>query len=146
MCAFDFDNMTCFWPPWGLGVAGLAWSVTPSGGCRFSGLISFFHGITLELRCLPPSVTDEWSQDVPLSPAGTAVVSTAVRGEVTSIGGKMLTVHTAGGADVPVTLSSTTHYLKLTKSNLDHVAMGLDILVAEGGWSRHAPNPLLLIG
>jgi hypothetical protein len=19
MCAFDFDNMTCFWPPWGLG-------------------------------------------------------------------------------------------------------------------------------
>jgi FdhE protein len=28
----------------------------------------------------------------------------------------------------------------------DLATMGLDILVAEGGWSRHAPNPLLLIG
>ena len=44
--------------------------------------------------------------------AGTAVVSTAVlaattkervRGEVTSVGGEMLTVHTAGSEDVPVT-------------------------------------------
>ena len=58
--------------------------------------------------------------------AGSAVVSTAalaattkerVRGEVTSIGGDMLTVHSTGGWDVPVTLSNTTHYLKLAKSN-----------------------------
>jgi FdhE protein len=28
----------------------------------------------------------------------------------------------------------------------DLATLGLDILVAEGGWSRHAPNPLLLIG
>jgi FdhE protein len=36
-------------------------------------------------------------------------------------------------------------------TNVDPVAddlatLGLDILVAEAGWSRHAPNPLLLIG
>jgi FdhE protein len=28
----------------------------------------------------------------------------------------------------------------------DLASLGLDVLVAEGGWSRHAPNPLLLIG
>jgi FdhE protein len=28
----------------------------------------------------------------------------------------------------------------------DLATLGLDILVAEAGWSRHAPNPLLLIG
>jgi FdhE protein len=28
----------------------------------------------------------------------------------------------------------------------DHATLGLDILVAEAGWSRHAPNPLLLVG
>ena len=68
--------------------------------------------------------------------AGSAVVSTAalaattkerVRGEVTSIGGDMLTVHSTGGWDVPVTLSNTTHYLKLAKSNLDHVDPGIYI-------------------
>jgi FdhE protein len=28
----------------------------------------------------------------------------------------------------------------------DLATLGLDVLVAEAGWSRHAPNPLLLIG
>jgi FdhE protein len=28
----------------------------------------------------------------------------------------------------------------------DLAALGLDLLVAEAGWARHAPNPLLLIG
>jgi FdhE protein len=28
----------------------------------------------------------------------------------------------------------------------DLASLGLDILVAEAGWSRHAPNPLLLVG
>ena len=28
----------------------------------------------------------------------------------------------------------------------DLASLGLDVLVAEAGWSRHAPNPLLLIG
>jgi FdhE protein len=28
----------------------------------------------------------------------------------------------------------------------DLATLGLDVLVAEGGWARHAPNPLLLIG
>jgi FdhE protein len=28
----------------------------------------------------------------------------------------------------------------------DFATLGLDILVAEAGWSRHAPNPLLLVG
>ena len=28
----------------------------------------------------------------------------------------------------------------------DLATLGLDILVAEAGWSRHAPNPLLLVG
>jgi FdhE protein len=28
----------------------------------------------------------------------------------------------------------------------DLATLGLDILVAEEGWSRHAPNPLLLVG
>jgi FdhE protein len=28
----------------------------------------------------------------------------------------------------------------------DIVTLGLDLLVAEAGWSRHAPNPLLLVG
>ena len=28
----------------------------------------------------------------------------------------------------------------------DLATLGLDLLVAEAGWSRHAPNPLLLIG
>ena len=27
----------------------------------------------------------------------------------------------------------------------DLASLGLDILVAEAGWSRHAPNPLLLV-
>ena len=27
----------------------------------------------------------------------------------------------------------------------DLATLGLDILVAEAGWSRHAPNPLLLV-
>jgi hypothetical protein len=65
--------------------------------------------------------------------ASTAVVSIAalaaptkqrVRGEVMSISGDTLTVHTTDGSDVPVTLSNTTHYLKLAKSNLDHVDPG----------------------
>jgi FdhE protein len=25
-------------------------------------------------------------------------------------------------------------------------SLGLDLMVAEAGWSRHAPNPLLLVG
>jgi len=28
----------------------------------------------------------------------------------------------------------------------DLATLGLDVLVAEAGWSRHAPNPLLLVG
>ncbi|MDB5444000.1 MAG: fdhE, partial [Phenylobacterium sp.] len=28
----------------------------------------------------------------------------------------------------------------------DLATLGLDLMVAEAGWSRHAPNPLLLIG
>ena len=28
----------------------------------------------------------------------------------------------------------------------DLASLGLDILVSEGGWARHAPNPLLLVG
>jgi FdhE protein len=28
----------------------------------------------------------------------------------------------------------------------DLASLGLDVLVAEAGWSRHAPNPLLLVG
>jgi FdhE protein len=28
----------------------------------------------------------------------------------------------------------------------DFATLGLDVLVAEAGWSRHAPNPLLLVG
>ncbi len=65
--------------------------------------------------------------------ATTAVISTAalaattkerVRGAVMSIGGDMLIVHTTGASDVPVTLSRTTRYLKLAKSNLDHVDRG----------------------
>jgi FdhE protein len=28
----------------------------------------------------------------------------------------------------------------------DLATLALDVLVAEAGWSRHAPNPLLLIG
>jgi FdhE protein len=28
----------------------------------------------------------------------------------------------------------------------DLATQGLDVLVAEAGWSRHAPNPLLLVG
>ena len=36
----------------------------------------------------------------------------------------MLIVHTTSDSDVPVTLSRMTHYLKLTKSNLDHVDRG----------------------
>jgi FdhE protein len=28
----------------------------------------------------------------------------------------------------------------------DLASLGLDVLVAEAGWSRHAPNPLLLTG
>jgi FdhE protein len=28
----------------------------------------------------------------------------------------------------------------------DLATLALDILVAEAGWSRHAPNPLLLVG
>jgi hypothetical protein len=65
--------------------------------------------------------------------ASTAVVSVAalaapikqrVRGEVMSISGDTLTVHTTNGSDVPVTVSNSTHYLKLAKSNLDHVDPG----------------------
>jgi FdhE protein len=28
----------------------------------------------------------------------------------------------------------------------DLATLGLDVLVAEAGWARHAPNPLLLVG
>jgi FdhE protein len=28
----------------------------------------------------------------------------------------------------------------------DLATLGLDVLTAEGGWARHAPNPLLLMG
>jgi FdhE protein len=28
----------------------------------------------------------------------------------------------------------------------DFATLGLDVLVAQAGWSRHAPNPLLLVG
>ena len=28
----------------------------------------------------------------------------------------------------------------------DLASLGLDIMVAEAGWARHAPNPLLLVG
>ena len=28
----------------------------------------------------------------------------------------------------------------------DLATLGLDLLVGEAGWSRHAPNPLLLMG
>jgi FdhE protein len=28
----------------------------------------------------------------------------------------------------------------------DLATLGLDLLVADGGWARHAPNPLLLMG
>jgi FdhE protein len=28
----------------------------------------------------------------------------------------------------------------------DLATLGLDLLVAEAGWSRHAPNPLVLVG
>jgi hypothetical protein len=28
----------------------------------------------------------------------------------------------------------------------DLASLGPDVLVAEAGWSRHAPNPLLLVG
>jgi FdhE protein len=28
----------------------------------------------------------------------------------------------------------------------DLASLGLDMLVGEAGWSRHAPNPLLLVG
>jgi FdhE protein len=28
----------------------------------------------------------------------------------------------------------------------DLATLGLDLLVAEAGWSRHAPNPLILVG
>ncbi|HLW93267.1 MAG TPA: formate dehydrogenase accessory protein FdhE, partial [Roseiarcus sp.] len=28
----------------------------------------------------------------------------------------------------------------------DLATLGLDLMVADAGWARHAPNPLLLIG
>ena len=28
----------------------------------------------------------------------------------------------------------------------DLATLGLDMMVAEAGWARHAPNPLLLVG
>jgi FdhE protein len=28
----------------------------------------------------------------------------------------------------------------------DLASLGLDIMVSEAGWARHAPNPLLLVG
>jgi FdhE protein len=28
----------------------------------------------------------------------------------------------------------------------DLATLGLDLVVAEAGWARHAPNPLLLVG
>ena len=28
----------------------------------------------------------------------------------------------------------------------DLATLGLDVMVGEAGWSRHAPNPLLLVG
>jgi FdhE protein len=28
----------------------------------------------------------------------------------------------------------------------DFATLGLDVLVAEAGWSRYPPNPLLLVG
>jgi FdhE protein len=28
----------------------------------------------------------------------------------------------------------------------DPATLGLDVMVAEAGWARHAPNPLLLAG
>jgi FdhE protein len=36
--------------------------------------------------------------------------------------------------------------MKLDPFADDLATLGLDVLVAEAGWSRHAPNPLLLIG
>ena len=36
--------------------------------------------------------------------------------------------------------------LYFTAHGVDLATLGLDVLVAEAGWSRHAPNPLLLVG
>ncbi|MGH7043361.1 MAG: hypothetical protein ACREFY_14725 [Acetobacteraceae bacterium] len=65
--------------------------------------------------------------------AGTAIASAAafaaptperIRGTVTSIGADTLVVHTTAGTNVPVALTGATHYVKLTKSNLDRVDPG----------------------
>jgi FdhE protein len=39
-----------------------------------------------------------------------------------------------------------THDMKVDPFADDLATLGLDVLVAEAGWSRHAPNPLLLAG
>jgi FdhE protein len=38
------------------------------------------------------------------------------------------------------------HDMKVDPVADDLATLGLDVLVAEAGWSRHAPNPLLLVG
>jgi FdhE protein len=47
------------------------------------------------------------------------------------------------------TYAKMIYLAKDTKSDVvadDLASLGLDVLVAEAGWARHAPNPLLLIG
>jgi FdhE protein len=39
-----------------------------------------------------------------------------------------------------------THDMEVDPFADDLATLGLDVLVAEAGWSRHAPNPLLLVG
>ncbi|HWA79328.1 MAG TPA: hypothetical protein VG848_03365 [Acetobacteraceae bacterium] len=59
--------------------------------------------------------------------AATALAAPAsehVRGTVTAISGDTLTVHTRGGADVPVTLTGATHYAEVLKSSLDKIEPG----------------------
>jgi FdhE protein len=36
--------------------------------------------------------------------------------------------------------------MKLDPYADDLASVGLDLMVAEAGWSRHAPNPFLLVG
>jgi hypothetical protein len=47
-----------------------------------------------------------------------------VRGTVTSVTSDTLTVHTTTGEDLPIMLGSSTKYLKVEKSSLDHVEKG----------------------